>query len=310
MVGGATLPAAETSMVDCYLVLDAVWLANRLPATACASQLLPPSRQQWRGPSCRAGCCPLCRCADQLVVLLGAACSCCCCLQLQSVQLPFALIPVLAFNASETLMGPKFVNSKATIACTVAISLVVMVVNVSGVLAFFEAALSGASSYAWAALAVGVVAYLLFVGYLFLHATAAAGLLPAGVGFVAPQPGGESRDSMGGGAFVAVPFDSDDSEGSQGGQDEECGPEVIRAFPSPSSRDTAAVAATSEDEEAQCLPGSYGASSSGSGSCNNRAWIAHSQEEAPPSGAAGGAGDEEQQLTQPLLPHRGLQSRS
>lgn len=159
------------------------------------------------------------------------------------MQLPFALIPVLAFNASETLMG-KFVNSKGMIACTVAISLVVMFVNVSGVLAFFEAALSGASLYVWAALAVAVVLYLLFVGYLFLHATAAAGLLPPMMGFVAQQPGGVSTDSVGGGVFVALPFDPDSSEGEGG--DEETGPDLVQALPSPSSREAMAAYAAAE----------------------------------------------------------------
>jgi hypothetical protein len=229
----------------------------------------------------------------------------CCCLQLQSVQLPFALIPVLAFNASSTLMG-MFVNSKAMIGCTVAVSLVVMIINVSGVLAFFEAALSGASLYVWGALAAGIVLYLLFVGYLFLHATAAAGLLPPIMGFVAQQPGGVSRGSVGGGVFVALPFDSDSSE-AEG--DEEAGQEVIRALPSPSSMaavtEGAAVIGSSSDDEQQqqqqqqLLSISAACDNSSSSSIHsNGAWLSGKQ------GLPGAApGDEEQQLTQPLLRH-------
>lgn len=244
--------------------------------------------------------------ADQSTVC-PACCPAVCCLQLQSVQLPFALIPVLAFNASETLMG-KFVNSKGMIACTVAISLVVMFVNVSGVLAFFEAALSGASLYVWGSVAVAVVLYLLFVGYLFLHATAAAGLLPPILGFVAQQPGGVSTDSVGGGVFVALPFDPDSSEGEG---DEETGQDLIRALPSPSTRAAMAADAMSaaeplgssddEEQQQQRLHSSSAAGDS-SGSIGGGAWLSDSP--GAGSGAPAGAGvlgDEEQQLVQPLL---------
>lgn len=122
---------------------------------------------------------------------------------LQSVQLPFALIPVLAFNASRSLMG-KFVNSPAMIGLTVAISLLVMLVNVSGVFAFAEAALTGASPTTWTIVAGVMVLYLIAVGYLFIHATAAAGLLPPWLGGLADQPGGRSEDSLGGGRFMRV----------------------------------------------------------------------------------------------------------
>lgn len=123
---------------------------------------------------------------------------------LQSVQLPFALIPVLAFNASETLMG-KFANSKGMIGLTVLISLLVMLINVSGVLAFAEAALFGAGLQAWLVVAGLMALYLLVVGYIFIHATAAAGLLPACLGWVAERPGGQDGDSFGGGRFRRVP---------------------------------------------------------------------------------------------------------
>lgn len=96
---------------------------------------------------------------------------------LQSVQLPFALIPVLAFNASPRLMG-RFVNGTAMIGLTLATALATMLVNVSGVLAFADAALDGAGTAAWGNLAAGVIAYLLAVMYVLLAATSAAGLLP------------------------------------------------------------------------------------------------------------------------------------
>lgn len=122
---------------------------------------------------------------------------------LQSVQLPFALIPVLAFNASQTLMG-KFVNSRAMVVGTVAVSLLVMLINVSGVFAFAEAALTGANASAWMLVAGMMVVYLIAVGYLFVHATAAAGLLPPYLGGLADEPGGRCSDSMGGGRFERV----------------------------------------------------------------------------------------------------------
>eukprot|EP00879_Flechtneria_rotunda_P004685 GHRR01004949.1.p1 GENE.GHRR01004949.1~~GHRR01004949.1.p1 ORF type:complete len:566 (+),score=198.80 GHRR01004949.1:1074-2771(+) len=115
---------------------------------------------------------------------------------LQSVQLPFALIPVLAFNASQPLMG-KFVNNRATIALTVLISLAVMLVNVSGVLAFAEAALSGASFAVWMVVAGFMALYVVVVGYLFVVATAAAGLLPAGLCHGAFEPYSSSRSNSG-----------------------------------------------------------------------------------------------------------------
>jgi hypothetical protein len=123
---------------------------------------------------------------------------------LQSVQLPFALIPVLAFNGSEALMG-KFKNGRAMTAVTVCISLAVMLINVSGVLAFAEAALSGVGMHVWALVAVGVAVYLLSVGYVFVHSTAAAGLLPASFGLLADEPGGSSSAAFGGGTFRRVP---------------------------------------------------------------------------------------------------------
>lgn len=227
----------------------------------------------------------------------------------------------------------KFVNSKGMIACTVAISLVVMFVNVSGVLAFFEAALSGAELWVWCALAGAVVLYLLFVGYLFLHATAAAGLLPPILGFVAAQSAGVSRDSVGGGVFVQLPHDDLDSDddGNDGegaadaphGEDEELGvggPELIRAqrSPPPSTSSSSAAAAApgaaaggqqggDSARQQVLLLGSQGAGSGGSSSSSTQpgAWLADRQRAAAAGGDGGvslPAGDEEQQLVQPLLP--------
>jgi len=254
---------------------------------------------------------------QRLPLTLMAVAVCCsagsCYVQLQSVQLPFALIPVLAFNASAALMG-KFVNGKGMIAVTVAISLVVMVINVSGVMAFFEAALSGADMWVWGAVAVAVALYLMFVGYLFLHATAAAGLLPPILGFVAHQPGGASRDSVGGGVFVQLPYESDDS--SETGEDEEAGPNVIRALASPSSSGAVAagsaaavvvVDAGAGQREAD-LGSSAGSSSAGSSSSiAHGAWLAAGRgtAAAAPSGAAVCPDGYQQPLLQPLLPQAG-----
>eukprot|EP00775_Hariotina_reticulata_P007643 gene7643-7845_t len=124
---------------------------------------------------------------------------------LQSVQLPFALIPVLAFNASEALMGKKFANSGLMVVVTVLISLLVMFVNVAGVMAFTEAALDGAGMLAWGLFGVVMSVYLFLVAFVFIHATAAAGVLPAAARFIAAVPGGGDGSSIGGGAFRRVP---------------------------------------------------------------------------------------------------------
>jgi hypothetical protein len=124
---------------------------------------------------------------------------------LQSVQLPFALIPVLAFNASEALMGKKFANSGLMVAVTVLISLLVMLVNVVGVMAFTEAALDGAGMFAWGLFGLAMVIYLFLVAFVFIHATAAAGVLPAAARLIAVVPGGGDGSSIGGGAFRRIP---------------------------------------------------------------------------------------------------------
>lgn len=242
------------------------------------------------------------------------------------MQLPFALIPVLAFNASSTLMG-KFVNGRGMIACTVGIALAVMLVNVSGVLAFFEAALSGASMYVWASVAAAMVLYLLFVGYLFLHSTAAAGLLPPIIGFVAQQPGGASRDSVGGGVFVQVPYEPSSEDGSSDAGDAEEGDEeaaagsssstdLIRALRSPDSQSGAAGLLDLPSPGSSSPPAAAagaGSSSSGAGASSSysgspgAAWLSdYGSAAASAVGVADpefGGGREQQQLQQPLLPH-------
>lgn len=196
---------------------------------------------------------------------------------LQSVQLPFALIPVLAFNASKTLMG-KFANSRAMVAGTVAISLLVMLINVSGVLAFAEAGLTGANASAWMVVAGLMVLYLTAVGYLFVHATAAAGLLPPFLGGLADQPGGRSSDNLGGGRFERVPMGTA-NEGLLTVMDEEGGLNLDRN----SSRLSAVVA----DRECRAPGGSVDSDTA---------------EDASVVGVVVATEQSQQQLQQPLLP--------
>lgn len=97
---------------------------------------------------------------------------------LQSLQLPFALIPVVAFNSSKALMG-DFANGTGTTLITGVISLVVMLVNISGVYSFTGAVMQEASTLGWAALGLAVLLYVGFICYLFVHASWVAGVLPA-----------------------------------------------------------------------------------------------------------------------------------
>jgi hypothetical protein len=84
---------------------------------------------------------------------------------LQSVQLPFALVPVLTFNADRALMG-EFVNSRGLTITTCLISAGVIVINLAAVHTFADQILAGASILWWVVFAAVVVAYFVFVGYL------------------------------------------------------------------------------------------------------------------------------------------------
>lgn len=83
---------------------------------------------------------------------------------LQSVQLPFALLPVLVFNASARLMG-KHVNSRATNVAAGAISLAVVGVNMAGLYAFLEAALEVKAAGWWVLAGCVAAVYLSFIVY-------------------------------------------------------------------------------------------------------------------------------------------------
>lgn len=97
---------------------------------------------------------------------------------LQSVQLPFALLPVLAFNASEKVMG-KFANSRVLNAATAFISVLVTVVNLAAVYSFSDAVLTGASAIWWVLAVFVAVLYCSFILYLLVYATGCCGLLPS-----------------------------------------------------------------------------------------------------------------------------------
>lgn len=84
---------------------------------------------------------------------------------LQSIQLPFALLPVLAFNADRSLMG-SFTNSPAATACLAAISTAVVGINLAGVWAFSKEQLSGAPGWVWLGAAGAVAVYLGFLVWL------------------------------------------------------------------------------------------------------------------------------------------------
>ncbi|KAI8476617.1 MAG: natural resistance-associated macrophage protein-domain-containing protein [Monoraphidium minutum] len=83
---------------------------------------------------------------------------------LQSVQLPFALLPVLAFNADPSLMGP-FANSAPATAALSAASAAVVGINLAGVWAFAGEHLAGAPAAAWGGAGAGVVVYMGLLAY-------------------------------------------------------------------------------------------------------------------------------------------------
>ena len=143
---------------------------------------------------------------------------------LQSVQLPFALIPVIAFNSSPRIMG-KFANSKGLAALTGLIALGVMMVNISGVYSFTAAVMSGAGAHWWVLLGTAVLLYFIFISYLFVHATWVAGLWPeslsitgaSGSGGHLPLPIGSLADLGGQEISSEEPGSSSGSSAGGGG---------------------------------------------------------------------------------------------
>lgn len=85
---------------------------------------------------------------------------------LQSVQLPFAVIPVLKLTSSVNVMGPHLVNSKPYTAVCWGVAALVMCANVWLVKQNIQQWLTDSHwthrAVAWG----GVAAYMLFVGYL------------------------------------------------------------------------------------------------------------------------------------------------
>ncbi|TYZ51413.1 hypothetical protein PybrP1_012112, partial [[Pythium] brassicae (nom. inval.)] len=83
---------------------------------------------------------------------------------LQSIQLPFALLPVLVFTSSPRIMGAAFANSAATVALGWALGAVVCVINLYLIAANLEGMALGSAGLT--ALVAGGGAYFAFLGFL------------------------------------------------------------------------------------------------------------------------------------------------
>uniref|UniRef100_A0A0B7A893 Uncharacterized protein n=1 Tax=Arion vulgaris TaxID=1028688 RepID=A0A0B7A893_9EUPU len=92
---------------------------------------------------------------------------------LMSLQLPFALLPILTFTSSSHVMG-DFSNGKIMKAITVALATVVIVINMYFVVTYLQELPEHWAIYL--AIAVAVCAYLLFVVYLALFCLAVMGV--------------------------------------------------------------------------------------------------------------------------------------
>jgi len=89
---------------------------------------------------------------------------------LQSVQLPFALVPLLSFTSSAAIMGPKFVNNYATTSATLAIGLLVVSINFAAVYGHVLGGLSIQDQPVQLLSTLAVVAaYLAFLVYLVVY---------------------------------------------------------------------------------------------------------------------------------------------
>ncbi|KAK9825654.1 hypothetical protein WJX81_005684 [Elliptochloris bilobata] len=84
---------------------------------------------------------------------------------LQSIQLPFALLPVLTMTSNPRIMSAAFTNRPAVAAAAWAIAAAVMAVNAAAIADFAQHQLPQQPA-AHAALALAVTAYLTFVAYL------------------------------------------------------------------------------------------------------------------------------------------------
>lgn len=89
---------------------------------------------------------------------------------LQSVQLPFALIPVLAFNMSPRIMGQGFSNPGWLNTVSWLIALIVIGINMVAVHAFADAFLTEVRPVTWWLFIAAVVLYMCFVVYLVVKA--------------------------------------------------------------------------------------------------------------------------------------------
>lgn len=83
---------------------------------------------------------------------------------LQSIQLPFALLPVLVFTSSPRLMGAAFANSTATVALGWTLGVVVCVINLYLIAANVAGMALGGAGFTL--LVGGGAAYFAFLGFL------------------------------------------------------------------------------------------------------------------------------------------------
>lgn len=84
---------------------------------------------------------------------------------LQSIQLPFAIVPVLSFTASSALMGDAFSNKGAMLFLSMALTVLVLAANCFLVWDFLDSHPTGGWGLSAAATALGLL-YFLFVGKL------------------------------------------------------------------------------------------------------------------------------------------------
>lgn len=88
---------------------------------------------------------------------------------LQSIQLPFALVPVLTLASSRRVMG-RFANGTATVVVTWSVALLVTVINLAAVYALLEGVLLEGPAWQGLLVTVAVLLYHAFLVYLVFSA--------------------------------------------------------------------------------------------------------------------------------------------
>jgi len=87
---------------------------------------------------------------------------------LQSIQLPFALLPVLVFNCTESIVTPQFKLSKKAMVALLLMVVLVLVTNIYLVFSFVASNIS-ASPVAYFVTTLSLLIYLSFLAYLLLR---------------------------------------------------------------------------------------------------------------------------------------------